>query len=219
MKKLIVSALILCMLNLVASAAGTNDINPDKKTSTAINFEDLQEGDIIFQTSDSPLSRAIQLATQSKYSHCGIIFKEKGELYVYEAVQPVTSTPLAQWIAHGTGGKFVIKRLTNAKQVLTPSAINKMKQAGKQLIGKDYDGTFEWSDERIYCSELVWKIYKTGAGIEVGKLKKLKEFDLSSPAVKAKLKEHYGDKIPLNEPVISPVAIFESPLLITVKSN
>ncbi len=81
-----------------------------------------------------------------------------------------------------------------------------MKQAGKQFMGKDYDGTFEWSDDRIYCSELVWKIYKTGAGIEVGKLKKLRDFDLSSEAVKAKLKEHYGNNIPLDEPVISPVA-------------
>jgi len=94
-----------------------------------------------------------------------------------------------------------------------------MKQAGKQFIGKDYDGTFEWSDDRIYCSELVWKIYKKGAGIELGQLKKLKDFDLSSQAVKAKLKEHYGNNIPLNEPVISPVAIFDSPLLVTVKAN
>ena len=218
MKKILLSALIICMLSLGVSAASHSKASA-KETTVSINYEDLQEGDIIFQTSSSPLSMAIQLATKSKYSHCGILFRDKGELYVYEAVQPVTSTPLAQWIAHGTGGKFVIKRLTNAKQVLTAATINKMKQAGKQFMGKDYDGTFEWSDERIYCSELVWKIYKTGAGIDVGTLKKLKEFDLSSQAVKAKLKEHYGNNIPLNEPVISPVAIFESPLLVTVKSN
>jgi len=33
------------------------------------------------------------------------------------------------------------------------------------------------------------------------------------------MKERYGDKIPLNENVISPVAIFDSELLKTVKSN
>lgn len=217
MKKILLSALIVCLLSL--AVVEENSYAKANETTVSINYEDLQEGDIIFQTLNSPLSRAIQLATKSKYSHCGIIFKEKGTWYVYEAVQPVRSTPLDQWISEGQGGKYVIKRLANAKQALTPSAINKMKQAGKQLIGKDYDGTFEWSDERIYCSELVWKIYKTGAGIEVGRLKKLKEFDLSSEPVKAKLKEHYGNNIPMNEPVISPVAIFDSPLLVTVKSN
>jgi hypothetical protein len=217
MKKILLSVLIVCTLSL--AVVEENSYAKAKETTVSINYEDLQEGDIIFQTLNSPLSQAIQLATKSKYSHCGIIFKEKGTWYVYEAVQPVRSTPLDQWIAEGQGGKFVIKRLANAKQALTLAAINKMKQAGKQFMGKDYDGTFEWSDERIYCSELVWKIYKTGAGIEVGKLKKLKEFDLSSEPVKAKLKEHYGNNIPMNEPVISPVAIFDSPLLVTVKSN
>lgn len=187
--------------------------------STSITYDDIQEGDIIFQSSSSPLSMAIQLATRSKYSHCGIIFKDNGTWYVYEAVQPVRSTPLDQWIAQGDGGKFVIKRLANAKQALSTTVINKMKQASRQFMGKDYDGTFEWSDDRIYCSELVWKVYKNAAGIEVGQLKKLKDFDLSSPQVKAKLKEHYGNNIPLNEPVISPVAIFDSPLLVTVRSN
>ncbi|MFD0750096.1 YiiX family permuted papain-like enzyme [Mucilaginibacter calamicampi] len=217
MKKIIFSVMLLCVLGLAGYELAFSSAAP--KVYRFVNYDELQDGDIIFQTSSSPLSVAIQLATHSKYSHCGIIFKEKGAWYVYEAVQPVSITPLEQWIAHGDGGKFVIKRLANAKQTLTLSAINKMKQAGKQFMGKDYDGTFEWNDDRIYCSELVWKIYKTGAGIEVGKLKKLKDFDLSSQAVKTKLKEHYGNKIPLEEPVISPVAVFDSPLLVTVRSN
>ena len=217
MKKIIFCVVLLCVLDLVGYEVAFSRAEP--KVYQFVSYDDLQDGDIIFQTSSSPLSVAIQLATKSKYSHCGIIFKEKGAWYVYEAVQPVSITPLDQWIAHGDGGKFVIKRLGNAKQALTSSTINKMKQAGKQFMGKDYDGTFEWNDDRIYCSELVWKIYKTGVGIEVGKLKKLKDFDLSSQAVKAKLKEHYGNSIPLEEPVISPVAIFDSPLLVTVKSN
>ena len=39
---------------------------------------------------------------------------------------------------------------------------------------------------------MIWKIYQRGANIEVGKLEKLKDFDLSSPEVKTKLKERYG---------------------------
>ncbi|EAB8791710.1 hypothetical protein YG57_26890, partial [Salmonella enterica subsp. enterica] len=73
-----------------------------------------------------------------------------------------------------------------------------------------------WDDERIYCSELVWKIYKNALNTEVGQLQTLREFDLSSPEVQAKMKERYGKAVPLNETVISPVAVFDSPLLTTV---
>ena len=94
-----------------------------------------------------------------------------------------------------------------------------MKSVGASFNGKDYDLYFEWSDDKIYCSELVWKIYKRAVGIEIGKLKTLNEFDLSNPLVKNKLRERYGNNIPLNELVISPGDMFESDLLETVSSN
>ncbi len=40
----------------------------------------IKEGDIIFQTSLSSQSKAIQLATNSKYSHIEIIFKDKSKI-------------------------------------------------------------------------------------------------------------------------------------------
>ena len=178
-----------------------------------------KNGDLIFQTSLSSQSQAIQLATKSKYSHCGIIYQEGENFFVFEAIQPVKNTPLEQWIARGKAGKYVVKRLKNATQVLTPSALRKMKQVGEGFKGKNYDLTFEWSDDKIYCSELIWKVYQRATGLEVGKLAKLSSFDLSAEAVKKKMKERYGDRIPLNETVISPAAVFESELLITVKSN
>ena len=61
----------------------------------------IQDGDIIFHTSLSNQSKAIQLATKSKYSHCGIIYKLNDKYYVFEAVQPVKLTSLDDWIARG----------------------------------------------------------------------------------------------------------------------
>jgi len=178
------------------------------------NFlELLQKGDIIFQTSGSGQSMAIQLATHSKYSHCGILCMNNGNLFVYEAVQPVKMTPIKTWIARGDDNHFVVKRLKNASSVLTPDVFAKMKAVGEQFKGKQYDLTFEWNDDKLYCSELVWKIYKRGAGIELGELMKLEDFDLSSPIVKNKIKERYGNNIPFEEKVISPESIFASPLL------
>lgn len=181
--------------------------------------DEIKDGDLIFQTSLSEQSKAIQLATKSKYSHCGLIYKDGNDFYVFEAIQPVKRTQLDQWIARGQDGKYVIKRLKNADQILTPTTLTKMKQVGDQFNGKNYDLTFEWSDDKIYCSELIWKIYQRTTGIEIGKLEKLSDFDLSNEAVKKKMKERYGDKIPTNEIVISPSAIFNSELLTTVKAN
>jgi Uncharacterized distant relative of cell wall-associated hydrolases len=179
----------------------------------------VKNGDLIFQTSLSGQSKAIQLATKSKYSHCGLIYKDGNDYYVFEAVQPVRRTPLDQWIARGQDGKYVVKRLKNADNVLTPETLTKMKQVGDQFNGKNYDLTFEWSDDKIYCSELIWKIYQRATGLEIGKLQKLSDFDLTDQAVRDKMKERYGDKIPTEETVISPAAIFDSELLLTVKSN
>ncbi|MDR1008258.1 MAG: YiiX family permuted papain-like enzyme [Campylobacteraceae bacterium] len=181
--------------------------------SVSFSYGEIMEGDIIFQTSLSSQSKAIQLATKSKYSHVGIIFKEDGKFYVFEAAKTVKMTPLNEWIKRGEGEKYVIKRLKNANSILNTQTLIKIKEESKKLEGKAYDLAFGWSDEKIYCSELVWKIYKRGADIEIGKLQQLSDFDLSSDIVKAKLKERYGDNIPMNETVISPASMFESDLL------
>jgi uncharacterized protein YycO len=180
---------------------------------------EIKDGDIIFHTSNSLQSKPIQLATKSKYSHCGIIYKKGNDIFVYEAVGPVKLTPIKEWIARGKNNSYVIKRLKNAENIMTPNVLIKMKQVGDQFKGKPYDTTFEWSDNRIYCSELVWKIYQQATGIEIGELQKLKEFDLSDPHVKQIIKERYHNKIPTEEIVISPAAIFDSELLVTVVSK
>ena len=179
-------------------------------------FGNLQTGDIIFQTSQSDQSKAIQSATHSRYSHMGIIYVTGSEYAVFKAVQPVKLTTLDQWINRGKGRHYVVKRLAAATRVLTPETITRLKHTSEKYKGKDYDLYFEWSDDKIYCSELVWKIYKEVTGIEIGALQKLKDFDLTSEPVKAKMKERFGNHIPLKENVISPSAMFESNKLVTV---
>ena len=88
-----------------------------------------------------------------------------------------------------------------------------MKEIGEKYQGKDYDIYFEWSNDRIYCSELVWKIFDRALGVSVGELESLGEFDLSSPVVQQKVQERWGEPLPLDEPVISPASMFESDLL------
>lgn len=181
--------------------------------------DEIQNGDIIFQTSTSGQSKAIQIATGSKYSHMGIIYRQGDDYFVYEAVQSVRLTPLHDWINREGNGHFVVKRIKNSDSLLTPETLTKMKQIGEKFNGKEYDLYFEWSDSRIYCSELVWKIYKEAVGVEIGRLKKLGDFNLTDKEVKQKLTERYGDNIPKDELVISPASMFNSDQLITVFKN
>lgn len=170
----------------------------------------LHDGDIIFQTSRSAQSAAIQRATHSPYSHVGVVLFRDGEPFVFEASATVRYTPLADWIARGDGGRHVVKRLTLE---LTPAQSAKLHAVAQTFLGKPYDLYFEWSDERIYCSELVWKMYQQALGVRLGALQKLREFDLADPLVQAKMRERYGSHVPLDEPVISPGTQFASPLL------
>lgn len=176
-------------------------------------------GDIIFQTSLSSQSKAIQLATKSPYSHMGIVYRQKGKWYVFEASRTVKLTPLDEWVNRGKEKKYVVKRLKEHRAVLSESTISKMIQHGRKYEGKPYDLYFEWSDERIYCSELVWKIYESATGLKIGALKKLKDFDLTHQDVVSIMRKRYGESIPEDENVISPESMFKSDLLYTVYRN
>jgi uncharacterized protein YycO len=100
---------------------------------------------------------------------------------------------------------------------LTADQAQRLRASAARYAGKPYDLYFEWSDERIYCSELVWKMYRDALGLELGARQKLREFDLTHPVVKAKMRERYGKNVPRDEPVISPAAQFASPLLRTIE--
>lgn len=210
---------LLFLLGLIFIISCTHDNSQQGTNSTVeavqeIETNQIKEGDIIFHTSKSSQSLAIQKVTKSRYSHMGIIFKDGNQFYVYEAIQPVSKTPLQSWINRGEEKHFVIKRLKDTS--LSKSKVNEMKVEAHAHFGKAYDLTFEWTDDKMYCSEYVWKIYKEVLDIEIGALQQLKEFDLSIPLVQQKVKERYGDRIPMEEKVISPERMFQSSLLHTV---
>lgn len=179
----------------------------------AQNFKD---GDIIFQSSFSQQSKAIEEATSSPFSHCGIIFYENGEAYVFEAVQPVGKRKLNDWIASGVSEKFVVMRLKDST-ILTKVNLKRMSDFAKSQFGKNYDIYFGWNDKEWYCSELVWKTYFNILSIELAKPKALREFNIDAPIVRKTMGKRYGKNIPYDEKMISPGQLFESKLLYRVK--
>lgn len=171
------------------------------------------DGDVVFQTSRSAQSAAIQKATRSRYSHMGVVLTRNGRAYVFEAGRTVSYTPLQAWLARGEGGHYVVKR---PRAPLSATQAERLRRSAKAFEGKPYDTAFEWSDRRIYCSELVWKLFDRALGVQLGERQKLGDFALDDPLVRTALRERYGKAVPLQETVISPQAMFASPLLETV---
>lgn len=180
---------------------------------------DLKPGDLVFKTSTSKLSMAIQLASHSRYSHMGIILFKEGKPVVFHAGPTMRYDPYEAWASSGVDGHYVVKRLKSHPDGLSNSELEKIMGKVRGFEGDPYDHFFEWSDERIYCSELVWKLYDRALKIQIGERKQLKDFDLSHEEVKARMTEYYGENIPFEEPIISPAAMFDSELLYTVESR
>jgi hypothetical protein len=177
---------------------------------------ELHDGDIIFHTSRSSQSRLIQEATGSPWSHMGVVFHMDGKPMVYEAVGPVKSTPFKEWTRRGEGGRYVVKRLKDSDRLLMPKNLERLRKVGMAYRGKAYDLRFRFSDEELYCSELVYKMYRNALGIEIGELQRFSDFDLSDPAVRSELKRRYKGGFNPSETLITPEAMYRSPLLETV---
>ena len=176
-------------------------------------------GDIVFQDLETPQNQALKLATGSDYTHCGIVFENDGSFVVYDAVGPVRVIPLQEWIRKGVNRHVVAKRLDTLRGNLKGETLEQMRLVAERHLGKDYDLVFDWSDDQMYCSELVWKVYKEGMAFELTPLRQLGSFRLDHPVVKAKLQERYGDSIPLNQPVVAPSDLFDSENLKLVYQN
>ncbi|MCF8329605.1 MAG: YiiX family permuted papain-like enzyme [Crocinitomicaceae bacterium] len=188
----------------------------DKVAKGSANaIPEVKDGDIIFQSSKSQQSKAVELATNSVFSHCGIIFIENGVPYVYEAVQPVGKRPLIDWIKSGVGKKYKIRRLID-RGILMRESLESMRDYALKQVGKNYDIYFSWSDKEMYCSEYVWKIYHEIAKITLVKPKELREFNIDAPLIRKTMFERYGNDIPYNELMVSPGQLYDSNLLMDV---
>lgn len=185
----------------------------DSNVQSAISV--LREGDIIFQESFSAQSKAIRLATRFPWSHCGLVLRKKNRLMVFEAAARTQYTPLETWIALGVGKRWMALRLRDSA-ALTREQVKGMRRVADLLVGRPYDRFFEWSDKAQYCSELVWKVYRRGAGITLCPLRKLGDFDLDHPVVRTTLRQRFGNDIPRGEAVVAPSDLAVGRLLVLV---
>ncbi|TND08582.1 MAG: peptidoglycan peptidase [Bacteroidetes bacterium] len=194
----------------IISAAGRSS-----DTVNMVALPPVYEGDIVFQVSDAPHCQVFGKATGWKYNHMGVIFirPKNGEYVVIEAYDTTRLISLREWVNRGNGQHVMIMRLKNANKIINEKKLDRLKKAARQYAKKPYDRYFGWGDDALYASELVWKIYHEGIALRLGELRKLKTLNLTSGEVSKQLKEKYGNKTPLEEDVITPKDIADSPIL------
>lgn len=158
----------------------------------------LKEGDIVFQTSKSPQSKYIILATKSQWSHCGIIIEKPDGLFVLEAISTVSLTPYQQWVERGRGKRVSVKRYTEEP----------IKIKYSKYLGKQYDKAFKFGNNQWYCSELVYDIYKRQLGVELCEPRPVSNYVISGLG---KILTKRG--IDKNQRVVAPSDLYDSELL------
>ena len=158
---------------------------------------ELKEGDIVFQTSTSQQAPLIIAATNSPWSHCGIIIEKPDGLYVLEAISKVSLTPYQQWVERGVGKRVKAKRYSQ----------DPIKIKYSKYLGKSYDLAFKFGNSKWYCSELVYDIYKRQLGVELCEPHPVSDYSIHSQRVERQMKKRGINK---NQLVVAPSDLYDS---------
>ncbi len=170
-----------------------------------------QEGDIVFQSlPHNPIIDAIEGATDSPFSHCGILHGGAAGWLVIEAIGPVKETDLAAWIAQGREKHYSAFRLQDPYRPKIPAFI----KAAQSYEGRPYDIHYDMDDAAIYCSELIYKAFLRATGEEMGRIQMLGE--LRWLPYSDVIKQIEGGKLPLERKMITPRSLSEAPQLAKV---
>lgn len=185
---------ILCL-----SCAGCSDVRRGYEPKA---------GDIIFQSfPHGPLTDVIETVSQSSYSHCGMVVSTVFGFRVLEAIGPVTTTPLNDWIKRGRNHGFAVYRL----KARYSGQLNAIVSAAESFAGRPYDMHFRFDDAHIYCSELVFKAFQRVTGDRLGVVRKLG--DLNWKPEESFIRRIENGDLPLDREMITPKDVSEAPQL------
>ena len=134
----------------------------------------------------------------SKWTHCGIVVDTPQGLKVLEASKTVRLTPFAQFIGSAKNENWCVKR---PKQKLSKPI------SYRKYLGQQYDLEFRFDNGKMYCSELVWLVYKD-QGIEICNPRKVSSFILTRiPKVKKLMIKR---DISMDQYVVAPVDLYKA---------
>ena len=206
MKKVFIAMALLVLL----LALPFRSMIVEAVTASTETIEDVREGDVIFQTSQSQQSPLIKIGTRSTITHCGVIVMKNGKPFVLETLKTLQLTPLDKFVARGKGCKYWLKR----------SEEENIKIKYAHYLGKPYDLAFKFNNGKFYCSELIYDIYKHQLGIELCEPKTIDDYLILGAGNHPKLRQAMKERgITMEQYVVAPVDVFKSRHLKRVKSS
>lgn len=119
----------------------------------------LKEGDIIFQSMNCDLCKAINAVTEGfdgkDFSHLGMIHLQNDSIYVIEAAgKNVKLTPLEVFKTY-TSETMYVGRLKRKYRKYIPKAI----EFSLSQMGVPYDEAYLYDNGSYYCSELIYDAF------------------------------------------------------------
>ncbi|MES2803243.1 MAG: YiiX/YebB-like N1pC/P60 family cysteine hydrolase [Bdellovibrionota bacterium] len=163
------------------------------------------DGDVIFIQSQSTQSAALREATGSVWTHVGFLVKQNSQWTVAEAIGPVVSTPINDFIARSKNKTYQVYRFRH----FDPTTMRSALLTAIQKYNKPYDIYFEFSNTRTYCSELTYKVMFDVTGVGLGRVQKMRDMKLDGPYVKALIQKRLteiGKELNPDEDIITPVS-------------
>jgi hypothetical protein len=146
----------------------------------------LRSGDIVFRMGDArllhgyfPMSRFLANASNSKFSHTGLVSIEEDGPVVYDTTRTgVARQPFSVWVLDNVG-HFGVKRLRPEYQGAIPRVLAYCHKVYQQQLPFDYELSLD--DRALYCVEMTEKAFRA-AGIKlsdpisVGDMERAAEF-------------------------------------------
>ena len=204
---------------LLLSLIGCNPLQPSAPRSY-ITVERLAEvaqpGDIVIQAEYSLQSWAIREATNSNITHVGVVIDSDsdGDLEIIEAVGPVKITSFESFAKRGPIGLRRLKSVEAHRENIDKN----LAAATEVYLGLPYDVKFKWDDEKIYCSELVWKSFDD-IGVNVSDPSKFSDLKLDGPLARQLINSRLSSTadIDYNETIVTPADLERSPHLTVIE--
>lgn len=177
----------------------------------------LKNGDLIFVKFSNRLMEAVSRATDSWTNHVGMAFRAEEGWRVYESIFPHSGgSTLCEYLRRTRNQQVEIRRLKSKL-----SFADKMLLWGvmQTKLGVAYDLTFDFNSKGQYCSKLVYQVYKTALGIEIGKIQTFRELYEEVPEGSQKYFDYWFlGKIPWERETITPKSQLLDPHLKTIWS-
>lgn len=142
-------------------------------------YDELQEGDCIIRKGNGPLSYHLMNTTKEEYSHCGVIVKENNEWKVIHTLGGSASEHELDGVQMCDIDEFVQFAADSMLFICRPIFMDSVgiKTAERARYYLDlqmpFDHSFSvFSEDKLYCSELLFVIFRDIYGKNIMDIKK-----------------------------------------------